>query len=156
MFNRIAELRSDLSFKRTRRHSKAKHSAQCTWQLQFNQPRIDLPKNKISTSIYTILNFIPKSLALQFSRLGNLYFLMIGLLQLIPQISSTNGVPVILLPLFFIVFMSSVKEIYEDYKRHRSDSAENNKITLLCDQGRFAEAKWRDLRVVYVNGGTPC
>lgn len=47
-------------------------------------------------------------------------------MQVIPQISNTDGIPTLMLPLGFVVLLSMVKDIYEDIKRHQSDNAENN------------------------------
>jgi phospholipid-transporting ATPase len=80
-----------------------------------------LPDNSIHTSKYTLVNFLPKQLFEQFSKLANLYFLVIGFMQIIPQVSISNSVPVIFMPLFFIVLVSALKDLYEDYKRRSSD-----------------------------------
>jgi Phospholipid-translocating ATPase N-terminal len=42
---------------------------------------IDLETNCISTSKYTFLNCIPKILIEQFSKMANIYFLMIAIMQ---------------------------------------------------------------------------
>jgi len=38
-----------------------------------------------------------------------------------------------LLPLSFVIFVSMVKDIFEDYKRHKSDKTENYKQSLAYD-----------------------
>lgn len=38
------------------------------------------------------------------------------------------------LPLAFVVALSMIKDAYEDYKRHQSDSKENNMVTLVYDK----------------------
>lgn len=43
------------------------------------------------------------------------------------MISITYGQPTILMPLSFVTFVSMVKDIIEDYKRHISDNEENNR-----------------------------
>jgi len=43
-----------------------------------NQAVIELPDNSISTSKYTVLSFFPKNLMLQFSKMANLYFLVLN------------------------------------------------------------------------------
>ena len=43
------------------------------------------------------------------------------MLQLIKDISITDGQPMILIPLSFIVTLTAVKDYYEDYKRKKSD-----------------------------------
>jgi phospholipid-transporting ATPase len=53
-------------------------------------------------------------------------------LELIPEISDTGGSPVpILLPLSLVLGVSMIKDMYEDYKRHKSDAKENKKEVLI-------------------------
>ena len=78
--------------------------------------------NKIITSKYTRYTFIPKNLFEQFSKMANVYFLFILVLQVIPPISISGGQPAILLPLLFVISVSAVKDLFEDLGRHRSDS----------------------------------
>lgn len=47
-------------------------------------------------------------------------------MQLIPEISISNGVPVIFLPLAVIVAITGIKDFFEDYKRRKSDIEENS------------------------------
>lgn len=70
-------------------------------------------------------------------------------MQAIDEISVTDGTPDIFAPLFVIVVITAVKDLYEDIRRHRSDREENNK-TCLCfdDQGQaLSKKKWHELRV---------
>lgn len=82
--------------------------------------------NTISTSKYTCLNFFPKNLIYQFTKMANIYFLVMTGLQMIPTISITGGQPTILVPLTFVTLVSMVKDIVEDLKRHKQDNTENN------------------------------
>ena len=59
--------------------------------------------------------------------MANLYFLVLTCLQCIPAISDTGGYPVLAFPLSFVVGLSMIKDIYEDYNRHQSDKEENNR-----------------------------
>jgi Cation transport ATPase len=68
-------------------------------------------------------------------------------LSIIKAISTTKGVPIIFVPLAFIICVSMLKDIVEDYKRHLSDSEENNRKTRVLRNGQFVDCKWRDLRV---------
>ena len=77
---------------------------------------------------------MPKNLFEQFNKLANVYFVFIGLLQMIPDISNSNGVPAQLFPLTVVVFISMLKDLFEDYKRHKSDNAENTKTTLVYNR----------------------
>ena len=93
------------------------------------QPPITYQSNKICTSKYTCANFIPKNIYQQFKKLANLYFLIISVLQAIPEISVSEGIPNLLLPLFIVVLFSAIKDFFEDLKRKRSDNDENNCLT---------------------------
>lgn len=84
-------------------------------------PDTVLKSNKIETSKYTILNFIPKLLQYQFSKLANVYFFIIAMMQCIRSISISDGKPVMLLPFSVIMGVSACKELLEDLKRHRQD-----------------------------------
>ncbi|OTB08256.1 hypothetical protein M426DRAFT_317370 [Hypoxylon sp. CI-4A] len=87
--------------------------------------------NTIRTSRYTLIDFIPKQLIFQFTRLANFYFLCVGIPQAIPGLSTTGSYTTIL-PLLFFVALTIVKEGYDDYKRHRLDNLENaNAATVL-------------------------
>lgn len=46
---------------------------------------------------------------------------------MIDSISISEGKPVIYLPLACVLLISALKDIFEDLKRHRSDSEENNR-----------------------------
>ena len=81
--------------------------------------------NKISTTKYTCLTFLPKNLFEQFTKMANAYFLLLTLMELIPSISDSGGKPVLLLPLSFVVGVSMIKDIFEDRKRYVSDREEN-------------------------------
>lgn len=86
-----------------------------------NIPDMDVCDNGIKTSKYTPINFVPKNLFVQFSKVANLYFLIIGIMQMIPQISVSGGFPVIFVPLSIVVGVSAIKDFYEDLKRKNSD-----------------------------------
>eukprot|EP00347_Sterkiella_histriomuscorum_P005590 403356030 len=110
------------------------------------KPFID---NRISTSKYNLFTFIPKNLFYQFSKMSNVYFLMMALLELIPAISDSGGAPIMLMPLSFVVFVSMIKDIFEDMKRHQSDNLENNRLVRAANPqtGEFDTILWKDLHV---------
>lgn len=106
--------------------------------------------NKISTSKYTAWNFLFINLYEQFSKIGNLYFQLLSMLQMIHEITITHQIPTILGPLVLIVIATAVKDIFEDLKRHKSDSEENNTKTALYDKKSnswIEDAKWQNLKV---------
>ena len=64
--------------------------------------------------------FTPQFLYEQFRRYANIFFLCIGLLQQIPNVSPT-GRFVTIVPFTIILILTALKEIVEDIKRHRAD-----------------------------------
>jgi magnesium-transporting ATPase (P-type) len=113
-----------------------------------DHPR-DYKINVIKTSKYTLLTFLPKNLIEQFSKLANVYFLLITFMQMIPIISISGGKPVMLLPLLVVIGVSMIKDIFEDFKRHRSDKAENFKEVSVYDKisKEFVKQHWKDVKV---------
>jgi phospholipid-transporting ATPase len=69
--------------------------------------------NKIKTSKYSLITFLPKNLYVQFSKLANIYFLIIGIMQMITTISITDGKPVIFGPLTIVIGVSMLKDAFE-------------------------------------------
>ena len=68
-----------------------------------------------------------------------MYFLVLTLMECIPAISDSGGVPVLALPLTFVLGVSMVKDIYEDYFRHKTDAEENNRKCMVAKETRWAE-----------------
>ena len=52
-----------------------------------------------------------------------------------------------LIPLTFVIFVSMIKDISEDYKRHKSDRKENlSKVLMMdVDTGEFNQHTWEEL-----------
>ena len=112
------------------------------------KPYID---NSITSSRYTLYNFFPRQLAFQFSKVANIYFLSISILQMIPGLSTT-GTYTTIIPLAIFIFIAMGREGYDDLKRHRMDKKENEMTTTVacCDhngQLKWQEIKWRNVRV---------
>lgn len=63
---------------------------------------------------YSLISFLPSFLFEQFRRYSNCFFLFIALLQQIPDVSPT-GRYTTLVPLIFILAVSAIKEIIEDF-----------------------------------------
>ncbi|KAM0450787.1 hypothetical protein ACHAO4_006177 [Trichoderma viride] len=96
-----------------------------------NQPYIS---NFIRSSRYTVYDFVPKQLVFQFSKLGNFYLLIMGILQVIPGLS-TVGKYTTIAPLAGFVAFSMAKEGYDDYRRYSLDKAENRSMTWVLAHG---------------------
>jgi phospholipid-transporting ATPase len=88
-------------------------------------PKPVVRDNQISTSKYTRWTFLPKNLIEQFSKMANVYFIFISFMQMIPIISITNGFPAQIFPLGVVIFISMLKDLFEDFKRHKSNHQEN-------------------------------
>ena len=105
---------------------------------QRNIP-FNYPKNFIRTSKYTFHDFLFKALLSQFKRLSNCYFLIIAVLQSLPQISPLHPFSAIT-PLTFVLALSLLREGIEDRSRHKSDNEINSDKCLIFD------GKWFSVR----------
>jgi len=109
--------------------------------------------NVVITSRYTVYDFVPKNLFEQFSELANLYFLFIGILQIVPQFTTTEGLPTIYMPLSFIVIVSAIRAAIEDMARHRADEKTSSTPYLVFKAG--AELPTTSPRVELNENGEP-
>ena len=94
-------------------------------------------KNTITSSRYTLYNFLPRQLFAQFSKLANFYFLCVSILQMIPGLSTT-GTYTTIVPLAFFVFISMAKEGYDDLRRYKQDRAENRNTALVLREHKVS------------------
>ncbi|KAH7429659.1 hypothetical protein KP509_09G060500 [Ceratopteris richardii] len=122
--------------------------------------REDIVGNKVRTSKYTWLTFLPKNLFEQFRRVAYIYFLAIVILNQIPQLA-VFGRTASLFPLLFVLVVTAIKDGYEDWGRHRSDVIENNRLAEVFTQGEFRPKKWKRIEVgevvrVVANMPVPC
>lgn len=120
---------------------------------QLNQVHIQsnrrMPNNSINTAQYTVWNFVPKNLLNQFKKAPNVYFALITYLQTVNEITISAGQPVMALPLAAVVFVSMLKDAFEDYKRHKSDDQENNTVAEVfnAQTQNFEPRNWKDIHV---------
>ncbi|KAG6708401.1 hypothetical protein I3842_06G079200 [Carya illinoinensis] len=101
--------------------------------------------NSISTTKYNFFTFLPKGLFEQFRRVANLYFLTISILsatKISPVSPITNVVP-----LSLVLFVSLVKEAFEDWKRFQNDMAVNNNLIDVLQDQRWEPIPWKKLQV---------
>lgn len=122
------------------------------------------PSNKISTTRYSILTFIPKNLFEQFRyiyilkilhinnlyhilrRVTNIYFLTIAIISAIPQISPFIPFTTFL-PLIFVLSVSAIKDGWEDYRRYKSDKLTNRKVYDVLSGETFEPKKSENINV---------
>ncbi|KAI0064385.1 phospholipid-translocating P-type ATPase [Artomyces pyxidatus] len=95
---------------------------------RHGEPTARYPRNKVRTSKYTIVTFIPKNLFEQFRRVANLYFLALVVLQVFPVFGAA-GAQVSMLPLVFILTVTAIKDGIEDYRRATLDEEVNTSAT---------------------------
>lgn len=101
--------------------------------------------NSISTTKYNVFTFLPKGLFEQFRRVANLYFLMISILSTTP-ISPVHPVTNVV-PLSLVLFVSLVKEAFEDWKRYQNDNSINNSLIEVLQDQNWERVQWKKLQV---------
>ncbi|XP_069676428.1 phospholipid-transporting ATPase IF-like isoform X2 [Periplaneta americana] len=106
---------------------------------------VKFQNNKISTSKYTILSFLPKNLFEQFRRIANFYFLCMTVIAL--SIESPVEPITSVLPLVFVIIVTALKQGYEDWLRHRSDNEVNYSLVTVIRKGIVQEVKAKDVHV---------
>ncbi|KAA0201427.1 hypothetical protein HAZT_HAZT012221 [Hyalella azteca] len=88
-------------------------------------PNASHPSNRVTTTKYNLVTFIPKNLFEQFHRFANIYFLFIVLLNFVPSINAFAK-EVAMLPLLFVLSVTALKDLFEDRRRYNSDKRVNN------------------------------
>lgn len=88
-------------------------------------PLLMYPRNKIRTTKYTPLSFLPKNILFQFTNVANTYFLILVILGAF-QIFGVPNPGLAAVPLIVIVCITAIKDAIEDYRRGTSDSELNN------------------------------
>eukprot|EP00731_Ephydatia_muelleri_P034005 Em0044g25a len=102
--------------------------------------------NVVVSAKYNIFTFVPLNLFEQFMRVANIYFLVLVILQSIPQISSVPYYTT-LIPLIIVLLITAIKDGYDDIKRHISDYQINNRRAAVLSGTGLTEVKWKDVRV---------
>ncbi|XP_054843035.1 phospholipid-transporting ATPase IC [Eublepharis macularius] len=135
----------------------------CSWQVKANdrafyeQPqfmkttflgfkRSKYSGNAIKTYKYNPITFLPLNLLEQFKRAANFYFLVLLILQTIPQITTLAWYTT-LIPLLLVLGITAIKDLVDDIARHRMDNEINNRTCHVIKEGRFKETKWKDIKV---------
>ena len=109
-------------------------------------PQLPFATNDIKTSKYSILSFLPKNMFEQFRRVANFYFL-INVIIIFATPDPPTSPYTSVLPLAFVVIVTAVKQAYEDVLRHKSDKEINNSPVRVLHDGKFADKRWKDVRV---------
>lgn len=88
-------------------------------------PKATFARNKIRTSKYTPLSFIPKNLWFQFHNIANVYFLFIIILGIF-SIFGVDNPGLSAVPLIVILTLTAIKDGIEDWRRTVLDNELNN------------------------------
>jgi magnesium-transporting ATPase (P-type) len=114
--------------------------------------------NVIVTHKYEWYSFLPLFLLEEFNpftKLAHIYFLFISILQTVPMITNTGGVPTVLIPLVQLLIIAASFKITDDVERHRADNEANSTTTLIYDNknknnnndNNFKKNTWADIQV---------
>ncbi|XP_031480114.1 phospholipid-transporting ATPase 1-like isoform X2 [Nymphaea colorata] len=127
---------------------------------QQTNNRFQFAGNEIRTAKYSIFTFLPRNLFEQFHRVAYIYFLVLASLNQVPQLE-VFAKEIAFLPLLFVLFVTAIKDAYEDLRRHRSDKIENNSMADVLVNGKFEQKRWKDIHVgeiikVCANEALPC
>lgn len=77
-------------------------------------------KNKIRTTKYSFFSFVPKNLFEQLHRFGNVYFIFLAALNFVPVVQAFQP-EISIIPITLVLTATAVKDIWEDYRRFKSD-----------------------------------
>ncbi|XP_074865397.1 phospholipid-transporting ATPase VB [Carettochelys insculpta] len=117
----------------------------CKWK---ENPNRHYDCNKIKTTKYTFLSFIPKNIYEQFHRFANLYFVAIAALNFVPVINAFQP-EVSVIPICAIMAITAIKDAWEDFRRYQLDKEINNMVCLVYSRKEqdYIEKCWKDVQV---------
>ncbi|XP_076992900.1 phospholipid-transporting ATPase VD [Tamandua tetradactyla] len=104
--------------------------------------------NRIRTTKYTLLNFVPRNLFEQFHRAANLYFLFLVVLNWVPLVEAFQK-EITMLPLVVVLAIIAIKDGLEDYRKYKIDKLINNLITKVYSrkERKYMDRCWKDVTV---------
>ncbi|KAM9027938.1 phospholipid-transporting ATPase VD isoform 1-T2 [Ara ararauna] len=104
--------------------------------------------NKIQTTKYTLLNFLPRNLFEQFHRVANLYFLFLVVLNWVPLVEAFQK-EITMLPLVAVLTIIAVKDGLEDYSKYKMDKKINNLLTKVYSrkEKKYIDECWKNVNV---------
>ncbi|XP_053912052.1 phospholipid-transporting ATPase VA isoform X1 [Cuculus canorus] len=110
--------------------------------------RTVLASNRLKTTKYTVLSFLPKNLFEQFHRLANVYFVFIALLNFVPAVNAFQP-ELALAPVLFILAVTAIKDLWEDYSRYLSDKEINHMECLVYSRNekKYISRYWKEVKV---------
>ncbi|KXJ73282.1 hypothetical protein RP20_CCG016146 [Aedes albopictus] len=100
--------------------------------------------NRIKSTKYTLLTFLPLNLAEQFRRIANFYFLCMTIISIV--IDSPVSPLTSLVPLVFVISVTATKQAYETYLRYRADNMVNYSLVTVIRNGVEQDIRCQDIR----------
>ena len=95
--------------------------------------------NIIKTTKYNLLTLLPKNLFYQFTRVSNIYFLVVSILTCM---SFSPKQPASMIGTFvFVLLFTLCKDGFEDFGRYQQDIKNNNRLVHLLNNGKFIDEK---------------
>uniref|UniRef100_A0A452TH22 Phospholipid-transporting ATPase n=1 Tax=Ursus maritimus TaxID=29073 RepID=A0A452TH22_URSMA len=85
---------------------------------------------------YNAFSFLPMNLFEQFKRAANFYFLILLILQAIPEISTLAWYTT-LVPLLVVLGITAIKDLVDDVARHKMDNEINNRTCEVIKDAQF-------------------
>ncbi|CAH8682500.1 unnamed protein product [Schistosoma rodhaini] len=117
-------------------------------------------RNKVTTTKYTWYSFFFQNLGEQAQRIANFYFISLAIIQLFTDspVSPTTSI----IPLFFVLSVTMIKQGYEDFLRLKADREINHiPIEIVTENGHLTTVKSMELEVGNIilcrnNSSFPC
>ncbi|XP_053678428.1 phospholipid-transporting ATPase IF [Anopheles nili] len=100
--------------------------------------------NRIKSTKYTLVTFLPLNLFEQFRRIANLYFLFMTVISIV--IDSPVSPMTSLVPLVFVIAVTAAKQGYENFLRYRADNMVNFSPVSVIRGGVTVEIRCQDIQ----------
>lgn len=94
------------------------------------KPKAKYASNKIRTTKYTPMNFLPKNIISQFQNVANIYFLLVAILAGF-ALFGVNNAGLAAVPIIAIVAITAIRDATEDWRRLLLDMEVNNDVTVI-------------------------
>ncbi|XP_037827301.1 probable phospholipid-transporting ATPase IF, partial [Lucilia sericata] len=140
--------------------SKSSENLRITIGSNDNKSKKKSPQlNRIKTTKYTLLTFLPINFYDQFRRAVYFYFLAVTIISFF--VNSTISPLVSLIPLLFVMIVTGAKEAYDDFQRYKNDNLVNYSTVTVYRNGQeqYIESRFicpGDLVVISKDGDVPC
>ena len=113
--------------------------------------------NTIKTTRFNMATLIPKSLFYQFTRVSNIYFLIVSILTCL---SFSPKEPTSMIGTFvFVLVFTMLKDALEDFNRYKNDKISNNKPCNLLQENKWVKERCFKLRpgnIIKLNKNEEC